>query len=585
MGNYLDVIKNLILFKEPERKETFTLQETSFDENQKENEKTVESNKRPTKELEVQRKHNDLKVSTDEEKNMKKDKLKISKKLSENLAYIKKIYRIPTNADVVIRKFKVVVKDMSVNAFMIFIDGMTNTKVIDDNILQPLMLLSNLDIKTDDLDIAKYIESHLITHNQIKATKKFVDVIDEVNFGGCGVFVDGLDVAFAADVKGWLGRSVGPPNTEITIRGPQEGFVEALRPNTGLVRKILKDEDLIVESASIGKKSKTPVSILYIKDIANDSLVEEVRRRLNNIHVDNILDSGELEQLIEDVTILPIPQTIATERPDRVASMLTEGKVALIMHGSPFALIVPCTLPELFHSPEDSYMRFPYVNLLRFMRVVGMIVALLLPGTYIAITSYHYEMIPTDLLMSITATREIVPFPAVIELLLMEFAFELIREAGIRIPGPIGPTLGIVAGLVLGQAAVAANIVSPIMIIVVAIAGVGSFTIPNFSLAFAFRILKFGYILLGAMAGFLGIAIGLFLQGLWFLSAKSFGVSMFSPIGPVTSLAFYNDFTRVPIWKQEKRPDFLNTKEITKQPKISRKWLNKKSGDGDDNGE
>lgn len=342
-------------------------------------------------------------------------------------------------------------------------------------------------------------------------------------------------MAYAADVKGWQSRSVGTPNTEIVLRGPQEGFTEGLRVNTGLVRKILKDENLLVENVQIGKKGKTPCSILYIKNIVNDALVAQVKNRLDNIEIDNIQDSGELEQLIEDASFLPIPQVIATERPDRVASMLSDGKVAVIVHGSPFALVVPATLPELVHSSEDLYIRFPYVNLLRFMRYIGMVMALLLSGIFVAVSSYHSELIPTDLLLSIAATREVVPFPLIIEILLMELAFELIREAGVRIPGPIGPTLGIVAGLVLGQAAVAASIVSPITIIIVAVAGIGSFAVPNFSLAFAFRILKFGFILLGAIAGFLGIAIGLFLLGLWIFSAKSFGVPMLSPISPVTS--------------------------------------------------
>lgn len=558
MKNLFLAVKGLFIFKEPQGTKTFTLEEK--------HEKTTTG------------------PSMGEQKTTQRfsDEDKVSTKLSENLDYMKWVYSAKINSDILIREFTVVVNNRSLDAFVIFIDGMTNTQVINESILKPLMLLSNLNIPRVGENIAKTIEARLITHNQIKKATKYVDVIDEVSFGGCGVFVDSLEVAFAADVKMLQGRSVGTPNTELVIRGPQEGFTEGLRINTGLIRKIIKDDDLIVESVSIGEKSKTPCAVLYMRDIANDELIGEVKRRIKNIDVDNISDSGELEQLIEDASFLPMPQVIATERPDRVASMLIEGKVAIIMHGSPFALVVPCTLPELIHSSEDAYIRFPYINLLRLMRLIGLTAALLLPGVFVAITNYHQELIPTNLLMSIVATREIVPFPIVVELLLMEFAFELIREAGIRIPGPIGPTLGIVAGLVLGQAAVVANIVSPIMIIVVAIAGIGSFTIPNFSLGYALRILKFAYIFLGALAGFLGIALGIFLQGLWFLSAKSFGVPMFSPVGPVTSMAFYNDFTRAPIWKQEKRQDFINPKDERKQGKISRKWLDSKDGDGDE---
>jgi spore germination protein KA len=320
-----------------------------------------------------------------------------------------------------------------------------------------LMMLSSLDIKNDEKNISQYIKKNIMPFNQIKEVKEYQKVIDEVNFGGLGLFVDGMDSAITADVKGWGARGVERPNTELVIRGPQEGFNETVRTNTALIRKRLKDEDLIVENLAIGERSKTPVSMLYIKDIANESLVSEVRRRLKSIKIDYLQDSGELEQYIEDSTFMPAPQITATERPDRVAASLTEGKVSVIVHGSPFALVMPVTMHTLVQSPEDAYVRFPYGNLLRAVRVIGILFSLLLPGIYVAITNFHHEMIPTDLLFAIEAAREKVPFPSVVEILIMEFAFELIREAGIRIPGPIGPTLGIIGALILGQAAVAAN--------------------------------------------------------------------------------------------------------------------------------
>lgn len=550
----VDFLKTMILFEPPEKIENFILKENP-------GENSGADNKRY--------------------ENTGNEKDYISRNLSENLEYIMQAYSIPVNGDIVVREFLINVKDKSYKAFIIFFDGMTNSKIIDDNILGPLMLLSDLDNKRVHDNIPEYIRSRLITHNQLKVVRKYSEVIDEVNFGGCAVFIDEIDSAFTADVKGWQSRGVGIPQTEKTIRGPQESFTEGVRTNSALVRKILKDKDLIVESVPLGKRSKTPCSILYIKDIANNSLVGEVRRRLRGISADYVMDSGEMEQLIEDGSFLPLPQTITTERPDRVAALLAEGRVGLIMQGSPIALVVPATLPELIHSSEDSYIRFPYVNLLRLLRVLGILMSLFLPAIFVAATNYHQEMVPTNLLMAIAATRERVPFPIVFELIIAELAFELIREAAVRIPGPIGSTLGIVGGLVLGQAAVTANIVSPILIIVVAVAAIGSFAIPNFSLGFAFRILKFVYILLAAVLGFLGIAIGLCLQGFWFSSSKSFGVPMLSPFGPVVSLMFLNDITRAPIWKQERRPDYLNTKDERKQPKISRKWLGiKDRGDG-----
>ena len=562
-------VKSLLLFSEPEEVEGFTLKE-----------RPCESGKDPydVKEADV------CKKGKNENNKPPSGKDEISSKLPENLEFIKSAYTIPDNGDVLVREFDIVVRGKVIPAFIVFIDGMVDRKVINDDILQPLMLLSNMDIKGDEKNIAEYVRSHILPHNQIHEVREHKKVIDEVNFGGCGIYIDGVNSAFAADVKGWEHRNVERPNTELVIRGPQEGFNESLRVNTALVRKRLKDEKLVAESLEIGLRSKTPISLLYIKDIANESLVKEVRRRLKGIKVDYVMDTGELEQFIEDSTFLPSPQIIATERPDRTASALSEGRVAVIMNGSPFALVMPVTYTDLFHSPEDNYIRFPYANLLRFIRLIGIFFSLLLPGIYLAITNFHHEMIPTDLLLAIEASREKVPFPSVVEIMMMEIAFELIREAGIRIPGPIGPTLGIIGALILGQAAVAANIVSPILIIIVAVTGIGSFALPNFSLAFAFRSLRFAYIFLGAMAGLLGITAGLFIHLMWLVSAKSFGVPFFAPFGPKTAGGLAEQLTKMPIWMQENRPDFMNSRKINKQRKISRAWTKSKDGEGDSDG-
>ena len=602
-GKFLD----LLLFKEPEEVEDFILEE---DKSEGKNSSTKEKNTKKDADTEScsrQKKEKwftsivtapfaidkekrdtgnkddkgvDSKKTKKTDENRKKD---ISKKITENLDYIKERYSIPINGDMVLREFDITVKDRTISAFAIFFDGMTDRMVINHAILQPLMMLSNLDIKGNPNELGEYIKNHLLPQGQLKVAYSFEEVIDEVNFGGCAVFIDGLDIAFTADVKGWEHRGVERPNTELVIRGPQEGFTEVLRVNTALVRKILKDEDLIAEDIQIGRRSKTPCSMLYIKDIANDKLVNEVRRRLKSIKIDYLQDSGELEQLIEDSTFLHTPQMIDTERPDRVASMLAEGKVAVIVNGSPFALVMPATATELFRSAEDTYVRFPYGNFFKIIRIVGLFVSLLLPGFYIATINYHVEMIPTDLLLAIEASRERVPFPSIVEILILEVSFELIREAGVRIPGPIGPTLGIIGALILGQAAVAANIVSPILIIVVAVTGIGSFSIPSFSLAFSLRVLRFGYILLGTLAGFLGFTTGLFIHLVTLVNAKSFGVPFMVPMGPKTSDRYTNDIARAPIWKQEKRPDYLNTKDVRKQPHISRGWVRGENrGDNED---
>lgn len=583
-------IRNLLFFHEPRVERPFILTEVS-----REGEygpglaKAREKPRRKKNENLLLEKIEKAKLTGKKESQADEKAPDISRQLSENLEVIEERFSVPLNGDLIIRKFDIAVKDSVIAAFMVFFDGLVNNKVIDDDILQPLMLLSNLDIRSDGDDLLIYIRSHILPHNQLKEVRTHQEVIDTVFFGGCGIYIDGLDTAFAADVKEFPGRTVERPNTELVIRGPQEGFTESLRANTGLIRKRLMDQNLIAEDIIIGKRSKTPCSILYIRDIANDSLVAEVRRRLKSIEADHIMDTGELEQYIEDNPALPIPQVMATERPDRVCSMLADGRVAIVMHGSPFALVVPITNSDILHSAEDQFLRFPYSNLLRGIRILAILVSLLLPAIFLAITNYHHEMIPTDLLLAILSAREKVPFPSVVEVFLMEISFELIREAGIRIPGPIGPTLGIIGALILGQAAVEANIVSPILIIIVAVTGLGSFAIPNFSTGFAFRILRFGFIILAALSGFLGITAGLMLLGFWMVNSKSFGVPFVSPVAPRAKGGFSDAVFKSPVWNQEKRPDFMNAKKDSKQAEISRGWINRGSSgrqpDGGDRNE
>lgn len=553
MGRFVDVIKKYVFFKELPSSEDFILKEPAYEYSQVDDSSCKISENQPTPKP-------------------KEIKINISKKISENIDYMKKVYNMPLNSDIVLKEIEITFKGKAYKAFIIFFDSFTNSTFINQNLLTPLMLLSSIDIKSHINTVSEFVEKRLISYNQVEKTNNFPDAINMINFGGCAVFIDTIAEAFLCDVKGWEHRTVGRPNTEMVIRGPQEGFVEVLRINTALLRKILMDEDLIIENVYVGERSRTPCAICYINSLANDRLVEEVRRRVSSVKIDYLFDSGELEQLIEDNTYLPNPTILSSERPDRTAFFLSQGRVVILVHGSPFALIIPIVHNDLIETAEDFHIRFPYVNLLKFIRFLSLFLALLLPGLYIAITNYHQEMIPTDLLLSIEVSREKVPFPTILEILIMEISFELIREAGIRIPAPIGPTLGIIGALILGEAAVSASIVSPILIIIVAVTGIGSFAVPNFSLAFGFRILRFMYIILGAIAGFFGITFGLFVHGIVFAAEKSFGVPFIAPFAPKTSHAFFKNFIRMPIWKQDKRPDFINPKDIRRQPKISRLW-------------
>ena len=287
---------------------------------------------------------------------------------------------------------------------------------------------------------------------------------------------------------------------------------------------------------------------------------------------------GELEQLISNPNELGIPEAMSTERPDKAAKFLLQGRVVIIVNGTPYALIVPATLIDFMASPEDTNLKVNFANFLRVLRFIGAFLTLLLPGIYVAVTSFHQEILPTELLFSILASRQNVPFPVIFELLVMEISFELIREAGLRVPSPIGPTIGIVGALVLGQAAVSAGIVSPILIIIVAITGIASFTIPDFSFGFHLRYFRFLFILLGYMAGFLGIGIGLFVYISVLCSLKSFGVPFTVPFAPAMN-SKGNGYFLPPIWKREYRDNYVSPKKINRQEKIAMKWKYQSGGD------
>lgn len=491
---------------------------------------------------------------------------KVGKSLAENRAYIEERFDYPRNNDVVIRD---IMLKGGVRAIAVFYDGMCDGSAINDGIIKALLELP-LYNKVEKPYNSDMILEKLLIHNQVSMTDDFDRIIDDINFGCCGIFIDSIDKAYSADVKDWPHRSVEKSENEQSIYGPQEAFAEMLRGNSAQVRKILKTEKLICEQTVLGNISKTRGVIMYISDIANKNLVAEVRRRLDGISMDYVISIEEISMMIEDNPLMITGHILATERPDRVARALSEGRVALILNGSPRALIFPTNVYELTHAASDAYLRVDFANMSRFIRLLSIIISVLLPGLFIAITMFHEEMLPTYLLYAISASRQNVPFPSVVELLLMDFSFEMIREAGVRMPGPIGSILGIVGGLILGQAAVSAKIVSPIMIIVIAITGIGSFATADYSLGWSYRILKVLFVLIGATFGFYGIALGMFVYAVLLAASKSFGVPFLSPL-PGNKL-YKNAVFVPPVWQMEKRPEYLHTKRARREDKISKKW-------------
>lgn len=424
--------------------------------------------------------------------------------LTKNVEVLKELLHFPDTNDLIFRFFDININNQKHSAMLLMYDGFVDSELINDYLMRQLM--SDIQIETpqnksiiknkNQLNLKDIICGSILAESQVSFADTYSKVIDSILHGDCALIIDSLDIAFICDVKKLPGRTVAKSENEMTIKGPSEAFIENFRANTSLIRKYVKDENLIFETIEIGSHSKTKCAIAYITDITNDSLIAEVKKRLEGIDINYLLDAGQLEQLIEDRTFVVEPLILSTERPDKVAANLTEGRVAIIVEGSPEVLVVPAVYSDFLRSSEDSYVRYPYALLLRMFRIPAIILSVLLPGLYIAITTFHQEMIPTDLLFSIAGTREKVPFSMLIELLIMEVAFEIIREASIRTPAPVGPTLGIVGTLILGQAIVTANIVSPILVIIVALTGISTFAVPNFSLNYSYRILRFIYIFL-----------------------------------------------------------------------------------------
>lgn len=504
--------------------------------------------------------------------------------LSDNITNLKVRYNALINSDIILREFTLNLSGVPYKALLVCIDGMIDSDLVNNFLLRPLMEPKNNSSRTINLngikvtkskkiDLATYIYNNLVPQNDIEKVDSLDDLISAVNIGNCALLVDTLNVGFVVDVKGYKSREISSPTNEIVIRGSQEAFVENLRTNTSMLRRIINNENLIIEDATVGKVSKTKVAICYLKNVANTELVNEVKYRINNLDIDYVISSGQLEQLIQDKGNVAFPQLIATERSDKTSLHILEGRVVVIVNGSPYALIMPGVFLDFLSSPEDVNLKHQYSNLLKVVRFLASFITLLLPGVYVAITNYHTELLPTELLFTIAASRNAVPFPTIIEIIVMEISFELIREAGLRVPTPFGSTIGIIGALVLGEAAVSANLVSPILIIIVATTAICSFAIPDFSLSFAFRIFRFVYIILGYLCGLLGIVFGLFIQLAILANLKSFGSPYLAPYVPITNLNGSLSYFVKPIWKRESRADFLNTKRPKQEGKISKKWL------------
>lgn len=511
-------------------------------------------------------------------KNQNQEKIQSTDSLEYNINKVKEILK---DCDDIVYKDFLVGKNQKLRFTIVYIDGMIDKDVLNNAVLNPLMVHARETPPEAPRLVEKLYE--LVRYGTIPASElNETDIINEailsILIGDAVLFIDGAEKIIIIGAKGWPARSVSEPSTEAVIRGARDGFVETFRMNTALIRRRIRDPKLKLKQMRIGKRSHTDVGIFYIEDIAHQNLIDEVMRRLNTIDIDAILDSGYIEQLIEDNPYSPFPQIIATERPDQVAAELYEGRVVIVVDNSPFALIVPSTLNSLYQSPEDYYDRWIIATVLRAIRILSSLLAMLLPSLYIVFTSYHTGVLPTKLVLSIAASREGVPFPALVEAFIMEFTLELLREAGIRLPTAIGNTIGIVGGLVIGEAAVRAGIVSPIMVIIVAVTAIASFANPSYNLSVGFRLLRFALMIASGILGLYGLMIGLTLIFIHMVRLKSFNVPYLSPFVSMDAGDLKDTIYRAPLYKMVKRPH--NTSKDLIRMKNNRKDIIEKGKGG-----
>ncbi|GFZ77496.1 putative membrane protein YfkQ [Paenibacillus marchantiophytorum] len=480
----------------------------------------------------------------------------VSSSIDINLQMLKSIY--DKCKDVHFHEFII---GGTTKAFVVHFEGMVNLEILDRNVLTPLLAESAEEWKYTEKDL-----SSLISISDIREMATLTEMVAPISSGSVGLFIDGVAKGFALGLAKWEKRSIEEPSAESIIRGPREGFTETMSVNTSMLRRKIKSSSLKMVAYTVGKHTQTEVLLIYMEGIANASLVEEVSQRIADIQIDGILESGYIEGLIEDNPFSPFPQIQVTERPDVVCAALLEGKVSILVDGTPFALVAPATLFSLLQSPEDYYQRFIIGTFIRWLRYLFFFITLLLPSLYVAILTYHQEMVPTSLLLSIAKSREDIPFPALIEALLMEVSFEALREAGVRLPKQVGAAVSIVGALVIGQAATSAGLVSAPMVMVVAITGIASFMMPQYSAGIALRMLRFPIMFLSGMLGLLGLMLGFIVIVIHLSSLRSLGVPYLQPIAPMKGAELKDVLIRAPIWAMRTRPKFTGKSNSTRLP-------------------
>lgn len=504
--------------------------------------------------------------------------LPLSKSLTENIKSIDLLF--DKCSDKVGRIIPIGKKD-PLNIYILYLDGMTTRETVEFSILEKILFKEDEILESSQnkpSSLAQLLLNRVGGTVDVYEADTLEDLISAVLGGDTAIFIDGSLKGLVVATKGFDSRGVQEPDNEAVIRGSKDAFTEIVRTNTALVRRRIRDTKLKIEPITYGVRSRTDIAIVYMDDIVQEGLVDQIKTRLSEYEIDAILDSGYIEQLIEDDWLSPFPQIQSTQRPDKVASAVLEGRAAILVDNSPFALIVPATFNSFFQASEDYYQRWAIMSFTRILRYLVSFFALALPGLYIALLNFHPTMIPTTLAVSLAAARAGIAFPTVVEIIIIELEFELLREAGIRLPTAIGHTIGIVGGLIVGEAAVSAKLISPMVVIIVAITAIASFAVPDYGLTTAFRLLKYFVIILSATLGLYGFLISMLLIMTHLVTLESFNIPYLSPYVSA-DLNSYSDWkdalVRMPLFMQKERPVFAKRSQRIRLKEYDHKRKNK----------
>lgn len=463
------------------------------------------------------------------------------------------------NVDVLIREFTLADGRRS---FVVLVDGMCGKQSVEQNLILPAMKL-NISGTVENMPPLQQLHQIILNteiSEQTSLSKGYIAAMT----GDVFLCIEGLNTAFVIGARSIESRSVSPSETAGSVIGPHEGFTENLRTNTALVRRRISDPNLVIEMLQVGLRSHTSVAMCYIDGVVNPELIDEVRQAIGKITIDILNDSGELGQLIEQYPLSPFPQIGGTEKPDTVAAEIAGGRVALIVNGSPYVLLAPSTFASMMQVSEDGYQRWTYSSFLKVLRWIAVFLSVSAPSLYVAVIAYNPGLLPVDLLLLSAANRINVPFSAVTEVIIMEFFIELLREASIRLPGSISSAMSIVGGIIVGDAAIRAGLVSPLLIIIVGLTSLTTFVIPSYELSSSLRLVKYFLLVLSAMFGIFGLTVGIVLFISQLCALYSYGTEFTAPFSPTYKKGFLESLVELPIFRRNTRPEYYEPIDLVR---------------------